>query len=236
MRRILLFLIAFSLLYLTVGAQAHQVLAQYFKFDLGGATPSVGNSFQVKIMINSAGKDVMGGDAIVVFDNNKLSINSSQNGGFLSSFQDSPIGGMANKYLFSAWEVSEAYAKKTSTDTLFATANLTAKSGGSTTLSFDCTSGTTDSNIWDTTQKDILNCTQSASLAINIGGAATPSPTLRPAPTSTPSATPTKKPTSTPTPRNTPRPTLKRAGSTEVTVGILGIAGFLTVVGILLIL
>ena len=178
MRKLLLFLIILSFIYLTAGAKVHGVMAQYFKFEPLTSNPTVNGTFDVKILINTAGKNVMGGDAILIFDNNKVSIDSSKNGNFFSSFQDSPIGGMANKYLLSAWEVSEAYSKKTATDTLFATATLTAKTGGATTLSFDCTSGTTDSNIWDTTQKDIINCSQSTPLTINIGGSATPSPTM----------------------------------------------------------
>jgi len=243
MRSFLSVLLILGLFIIWAGTNANAVYAQNFKFELGTTSPiTVGSSFPVKVLINTAGSKVTVGDAIVIFDNNLLSISSAQNGGFFSSFTNSPIGGSANKYILAGFEASDLYAKSTTTDALFATMNLSAKAGGTTSLAFDCTQSNTtgtDSNIWDVSQKDIINCSQTLPLTINIGGpgpTGTPSATLTPAPTSSPSATPTRKPTAAPIPTNVPKPTMPRSGTAEVTVGLLGIGALLTVVGLLIIL
>lgn len=243
MRLIRTLLIIFILF--IASASINPTYAQSFKFQLANpATPaaSVGSNFDVKVMINTVGKQSLGGDAILVFDSNVLSIKSATKGTFYEVFQDHSIGGATNKYLLSAWQSTEANPVSSSSDTLYGTVTFNAKTAGNTTLSFDCTSGSADSNIWDTNQTDIIGCSSMQSLALNIGGSgstSTPTVTLTPGPTSTPSATPTPRPTSTPVPTNTPRPTISempRTGAVEVTMAALGFGVLLTVVGILVIL
>ncbi len=226
-------------------ASVHAVFAQTYKFQLANtATPAatVGNDVDVKVLINTAGKQTLGGDAIVVFDSNLLGIKSAQKGTFYEVFQDHTIGGTTNKYLLSAWQTTEVNPVSNTADTLFGTVTFTAKTAGSATLSFDCTTGSIDSNIWDTTQADILKCADTKPLTFTIGGpgpTATPAATLTPGPTSTPSATSTPRPTSTRAPTNTPRPTvsiLPRSGTAEITIGALGLGAILTIVGLLVIL
>lgn len=244
MKRILLTLLIIFILFIS-SVSVNAAYAQVFKFQLATpATPaaSVGSNFDVKVLINTAGKQSLGGDAIIIYDNNMLSINSATKGTFFEVFQDHAIGGTSNKYLLSAWQSTEVNPVSTSADTLYGTVTFTAKAPGNATLSFDCTSGTTDSNIWDTNQTDIIQCSGVQSLALNIGGpgpTSTPAATLTPGPTSTPAATATPRPTSTPVPTNTPNPTisaLPRTGTVEVTIGALGLGVLLTVVGILVIL
>jgi len=226
----------------TASVSVNAVYAQSFKFQLATpATPaaSVGSNFDVKVLINTAGKQSLGADAIVVFDSSKLDIKSVQKGTFYEVFQDHAIGGTTNKYLLSAWQSTELNPVSTATDTLLGTLTFNAKAAGSANLSFDCTSGSTDSNIWDTNQADIIKCSDTLPLALNIGAAATPTATLTPGPTATPAATATPRPTSTPVPTNTPRPTiaeLPRTGVAEMTIGALGLGALLTIVGILVIL
>ncbi len=237
MKYLLALIIVLTLFFST--ASVHAVFAQVYKFQLANtATPAatVGNDFDVKVLINTAGKQTLGGDAIVVFDNNILSIKSAQKGTFFEVFQDHTIGGTTNKYLLSAWQTTEVNPVSTSADSLFGTVTFTAKTAGNATLSFDCTSGSTDSNIWDTTQADILKCADVKPLTFTIGG---PGPTATPAATMTPAPTAIPQPTSTPAPSNTPRPTisvLPRSGTAEVTIGALGIGAFLTMGGLLIML
>lgn len=243
MRFILTLLLIFILFISSASVPA--AYAQVFKFSLANpATPAAqtGNNFDVKILINTNGQKTLGGDAIVVYDPNFLTINPpAVKGTFFDVFQDHTIGGTTNKYLLSAWQTTDVNPVSTANDSLFGTVTFNAKSSGNTTLSFDCTTGTTDSNIWDTNQNDIINCANMQPLALNIGGpgpTSTPAATMTPAPTSTPSATPIV-PTSTTAPTNTPRPTisiLPRTGSTEVTFAALGLGAILTLVGILVIL
>lgn len=222
-----------------------QAYAQVFKFQLANtATPAavVGGTVDVKILINTAGKQSLGGDAIVIFDNNKVSVKTAVTGNFFNVFEPHPIGGTTNKYLFSAWQYDALSPTSTTTDALFGTVTLNALSAGNAALSFDCTSGSVDSNIWDTTQTDMIKCADMQPLTINIGGTgptSTPSATMTPVPTSVPIPTATPKPTSTPVPTNTPRPTisiLPRTGTIEMTIGALSIGAVLTIVGLLVIL
>lgn len=224
-----------------------KVYAQSFKFQLPEGSPNVasaGASFQIKILINTAGLETINGDALIIFDPTKMAVEKAETGNFFTYFSGNPLGGVNNKYLLSSWEESVARPKKSTTDTLFATLTLKGKSAGATSLTFDCTPASeADSNINQASDsKDIIKCSDLQPANFTIGpGAPTPLPTatLTPGPTSTPSATPTKKPTSTPVPTNTPRPTvaeLPRSGTAELTFAGLAVGLILTVVGILLIL
>lgn len=242
MKQILTLLIIFILFISSASLSA--AYAQFFKFQLAnpGSTPQAGSTFDVKVLINTTGKQSLGADAIVVFESSKVSTKSATSGNFYNVFQDHAIGGTTNKYLLSAWQATALTPVSTSTDTLFATVTFNALASGSTQLSFECTSGISDSNIWDTNQADMINCGSSTSLTVNIGGpgpTSTPSATMTPAPTATPAATATPRPTSTPVPTNTPKPTiseLPRTGVVEVTLGALGLGALLTIVGLLVIL
>lgn len=249
MKILLTILIVFILFISSVSVRA--VYAQSFKFqpaNIASPAASVGGTFDVKILVNTAGKQSLGGDAIVVFDSSKVSVKSAVTGNFYNVFEPHSIGGTTNKYLLSAWQYDALSPTSTTTDALFGTVTLNALAAGNATLSFDCTSGSVDSNIWDTTQTDMIKCADMQPLTVNIGGpgpTSTPSATATPVPTSVPVATATPVPTSTPVPTttpvptNTPRPTisiLPRTGTVEVTVGALGLGVVLTVVGLLVIL
>ncbi|MCJ7740108.1 hypothetical protein MUP32_02195, partial [Candidatus Microgenomates bacterium] len=250
MKKFLVFFIFGIVAFLSVGAK--ETYAQTFKLELANPsqTISVGSAFQVKVLINTGGQQAINGDALISFDPAKVSIDTAVTGDFFSYFSASPLGGADNKYLASSWEESVAHAKTSSTDTLFATLSLTAKTNGTTSLSFDCTAGNeADSNINKASDStDILNCSVLAPLNLTIGsgGAAEASPTPGGADSLTPTVTPpsgsvtsTPIPTSTPKPTSTPRPTisvLPRSGVVEVTFTALGIGILLTVMGALSIL
>lgn len=226
--------------------------AQYFKFDVSEVTQPVpvGSTFNVKILINTAGIQVISGDALFGFDPSKVSINSAESGNFFTYFSGTPLGGANNKYLVSSWEESISSAKSSSSDTLFATLSLTAKTNGTAVLSFDCTVGSeADSNINQASDsKDIIKCSGMTPVTIALGtggptGEPTPTSlpvtTTAPTPTSGPIATSTPVPTSVSIPTKAPHPvvsTVPRSGVAEVTFVALGIGVLLTVVGALLIL
>lgn len=248
---ILIILISGALFFSSV--KANEVYAQYFKFELVDPSKQCGD-FQVKILINTAGVKTINGDTLIVFDNNKLNIESAQTGNFYNYFMANPVSGTNNKYLITSWEESVAHAQSSTVDTLFATLNLKAKAAGSTNLSFLCDSGRdgTGSHInRDSDSADILKCNLLQPLTLSLTGAScdgvspTPTENLTPSPSSTPLATPTARPTSTPVPTsppaptNTPRPTvsqLPRAGIIDSTLTALGLGSLLTIVGILFML
>lgn len=234
-------------IFFALAASAQGVYAQ--TFTLQPVDPaksiSVGDSFQVNILINTNGEKVNNGDALVNFDPLKVSINSAQFATFfpyISYSHADLLGGQTSKYLVTIGQDNVAQAPSSTVNTLFATLNLTARGGGTTSLSFDCTPGTgADTNINRASDaQDIINCSALTPLNLTIGGSViTPSPTVIASPTSTPRPTATVAPTSTPVPTNTPRPTisqLPRSGTTEITVGIFGVGILLTVVGLLVIL
>jgi len=231
--------------------------AQSLKMELVNPTQqiSVGNTFQVKLLINTGNIEAINADALLTFEPTKVSVDSATTANFFTYFSSSPLSGNPNQYLISSWEESVAHAKKSSTDTIMATLSLTANAAGSTSLGFVCTPGTeADSNINRASDsQDILtNCTALTPLTLTIGGGGTVNPTSTPGagqPTSTPGATveptATPIPTATPTlrPTNTPRPTsppppsvttLPRAGTVGTTMAAFGMAAALLTVGGLL--
>lgn len=233
--KILLTVFIASILFVT-SVFANEVYAQTFKFELvdPGQTIEVGDSFQVKIFINTEGEETINGDALIIFEQDKLNINSSQSGDFFTYFTSTPLSGVDNKYLISSWEESIAHSKSSTTDNLFATLSLTAKACGNTSLTFDCTPGTgADSNINRASDsQDIIDCNGLTSLTVNNCSSTGPTsaPTSAPNPTAVPTALPTSAPTDIPIPTKAGPP---RAGSIGITFAALGIGVLLTTVGVL---
>lgn len=246
MKTVFAIFIVFILFVSSASVQA--VFAQSFKFQLANpASPaaSEGGTFQVNVLINTAGEETINGDVLFTYDPAAITIDKTQvkkpSPEFYTYLAANPLAGSNNKFLISSWEESVANPKKSQTDTLFAIMTVKAVKAGTSSLAFNCV----DANEADTNinrasdSKDIVKCSELKSLSFNIGAGPLPTATLTPGPTGTPSATPTKKPTSTPAPTNTPRPTvaeLPRSGAVEVTFAALGLGLVLTVMGILLIL
>jgi len=257
--KIIIGLIIFSFLY-AVSSLVSKANAQVFKFELSQPTQNiaVGSSFDVNLLIDTAGQEAINGDALIIYDPAKLVINSAASNNFFTYFSANPLGGTNNKYLVSSWEESIAHAKSSSTAIPFATLNLIAQSAGTTTLTFECTPGTeADSNINRASDStDMINCNGLTPLTLSIGTSGpttppglptstppfgiTPTVTSIPSPTPLPTVTPTIRPTSTPIPpppTNPPQATqLPRAGSVDLTLAVLGLGTVLTIVGILIIL
>lgn len=236
-------------LFFFLTAPVNGVNAQVFKLELAnpGQTIKTGDTFDVNIMINTAGEETINGDALINYESSKVTINSATNGGFFTYFAATPLGGTANKYLITAWELV-GYSKSTTEEKLFATFTAKALSGPSTTFSFDCTPDTgADSNINRASDsEDIIDCNGLNTLTVSIGGDSivptatgtpVPSPTGASQPTATPLPTATSvPPTSTPIPTNTPQPQvteLPKAGIFESTIAFLSVGVVLTMFGLL---
>lgn len=250
-----LIIFALIIVFLTILPGVNKVSAQVLKMQLANPSAAISpnSTFTVNLLINTAGKQTLGADAMIVFDPAKVSIDSAAAASptFYSFFSaNSPclLGGFTNKCYINAWDDSVAHQKSSTTDTLMATMSLKAKATGATSLTWECTSLNTDTNIvLATDNSDIIKCADLTPLVLNIGSSGptgTPAPTVpttTPAPTVIPTATPTPSPTPLPTatptriPTATPRPTvaiLPNAGSTEVTVFALGLGIILTIVGV----
>lgn len=258
-------ILIFGLSFVFFMASANSVEAQIYKMVLENPSAAINadDTFNVKVLINTEGVEAINGDALIIFDPAKISIESAQSNNFFTFAFSTLVSGSSNKYLASSWEESVAHAKSSTADTPFYTLSLKAISNGATQLSFDCTNGSeADTNInRSSDSNDVVKCPLSP-LALNIGGSAAnpnptpttsgssePTPTTDPTtvvnPTTTPSPTPTltrtPTPTRTPTLTRTPTPTktiteLPRAGYFDNTLKLVGVGTVLTLVGLLFML
>lgn len=203
------------------------VFAQGMKLELADPAQqiAVGDTFQVKLLINTGGVDTINADALLLFESAKVAITDVVTENFYTYFSHVPLSGNPNQYLISSWEESVAHAKSSTADTPIGILSVKANAVGSTTLSFVCTPGTeADSNINRASDsQDILSgCSGLTPLTLTIGtGGTNPTPTTAGGgnptavptapggngPTSVPVPTSTPTPTFTPTPTSTPRPT-----------------------------
>lgn len=180
--------------------------AQTLSFEPTQKGVSIGESFTVKININTSSQQTSGADAQITYDSNVLQIGTISSGGFYSNFGSNPVSGEPNKYTISGFE-TDSTSTKTGTGT-FAQIIFTGKASGTSTVSFDCTAGnTTDSNIIKVGGDDIITCASLSTASYTVGGGGGSN--------------------------NTPAPTnLPVTGSTEVTMVAVGVGILLTVLGL----
>jgi len=176
------FLLAGFLVFL--GVFSPLVLAQttnpHLSFSPSTTTVTVGETFDVDVLVDTGGQAVDGVDAIISYDQDLLEAVSVTAGSFLFTTTNS----LATAGKIKIYGVAESGSPKTGTGTL-ATITLRAKSAGEATLTFDCQSGvTTDSNI-NKGSEDIIVCTSNGTGVYTLGSStssaslsATPSPTV----------------------------------------------------------
>ncbi len=176
------FLLAGFLVFL--GVFSPLVFAQttnpHLSFSPSTTTVTVGETFDVDVLVDTGGQAVDGVDAIISYDQDLLEAVSVTAGSFLSTTTNS----LATAGKIKIYGVAESGSPKTGTGTL-ATITLRAKSAGEATLTFDCQSGvTTDSNI-NKGSEDIIVCTSNGTGVYTLGSStssaslsATPSPTV----------------------------------------------------------
>ncbi len=251
-----------TIAFLTV--MPRSAFAQSMKLELANPSQqiSVGDTFQVRLLINTGGVDTINADALLLFESAKVAITDVVTENFYTYFSHVPLSGNPNQYLISSWEESIAHAKSSTSDTPIGILSVKANAVGSTTFSFVCTPGTeADSNINRASDsQDILSgCSGLTPLTLSIGtgGGGSPTPTTgggvnptavptvpggnrpvsTPVPTSTPTPTSTPRPTATPIPTSAAVPTvaeLPRAGAVETTMMGMGMAALLLTVGAVL--
>ena len=184
---------------------AQKTYAQVFILDPSTATKNVGEEFTVNLNIDTQSKAVASADVKLTFDSTILELVKVDKGDFFSDEADYIGAGT----LYVGGFFREQYVTKNGSGKL-ATLTLKGKTVGSSPLSFTCSTQTNDSNIFDSSANDVINCSgiQNGSYTITGGSSptGTPMPTLTP--TSTPTPTPTtgsgSSPTSTPVPTSTP--------------------------------
>ncbi len=224
---------------------AQKTYAQVFILDPSAATKKVGEEFTVNLNIDTQGKTVASADVKLTFDSTILELVKVDKGDFFSDEADY----IGTGTLYVGGFFREQYATKNGSGKL-AIVTLKGKTVGSSPFSFTCSTQTNDSNIFDSTAKDLINCSgiQNGSYTIISGSSPTATLTSTPTPTpttglgSSPTAIPVSTSTPTPTPSSsgggvsqpTPTPPATGVFSPAIFFGAGGI--FLTILGIALIL
>lgn len=140
--------------------------AAYLKFDKETVDASVGEEFQVKVMIDTEGEEVVSTDAYVSYDEEKLEATGVQ----ASDFFDTVTYDLLTGKVYVAGMSDDIGVGKTGTGAI-ATITFKPKTSGSTTLAFIC-----DPNATQTSKiikvgvdaENIINCSSNKSLSVNI--------------------------------------------------------------------
>lgn len=217
----------FALLFFVFAQKAH---AQIFILDPSAATKNVGEEFTVNLNIDTQGKAVAQADVKLTFDSTILEVVRVDKGDFFPDGGDYVGAGT----LYVGGFLREQYVTKNGSGKL-ATVTLKGKTAGSSLLSFTCSTQTIDSNIFDSSANDVINCSgiQNGSYTITGGSSLTETPTLTPTPTTGSGSSPT----STPVPISTPSSSGGEASQptpTPPTTGVFSPTIFFGAGGILL--
>jgi hypothetical protein len=158
------------------------VNAATLEFSPTSGSHSTNTTFDVEIKVNTGTEETTSTDAVIVFDNELLSVDSVKYGTFYSTVLHSE----QNDKLYISGMVDSPTDVVTGTGVL-ATITFNTLTAGTATLSFDCTSGKTDdSNVSknDLDSTDIIVCTSLTDASYTITGDSVATATV--APTSLP--------------------------------------------------
>lgn len=188
------------------------VWAQFFSFNPTGVTKNIGEQFTVVINVDTGGKQVKGADAKISFDPAIIEIVSIEKGAFF------PKGGYNvdtdTGKIYLSYGFDQALTTNSGTGS-FVTLTLKGKKAGTGNLTWVCSAQTSDTNIWDVSSNDIVNCSSTAAGVYTIVESGS-SPTGTPGPTGNPTAT----------------PSIPATGVTLPTFLTVGVGILLTIVGL----
>jgi hypothetical protein len=166
-----------------LGAAGSVAFAQtqpaYFTFGTASSQPTVGKSFTLPVIIDTGSQKVAGGDAIIRYDPQALSVVRVEPGEIFDTYPSNTFDLAGNIQISGA--MSETTASFSGRGT-FGTLTLRGNRAGSTTISFTCSEGqNNDSNILQAlTNVDIIDCTRTNSTTLLIAAAPTAPPTAAP--------------------------------------------------------
>lgn len=199
------------LFFLTIRVSAAS--AATLSLDPVSASAPVGQSFNVKLTIDTEGESVTSTDVILLFDDSILQVlNVVEGDNGQDSFFPRLSYTVSPNELYIPSDVIESIDKRTGTGVV-GTITFQGSREGIADVQFDCTAGkTSDTNIMksDKNSTDIVDCSRLVPGRYTIGSGL-------PQPTSTPAVGGPPLPTATPLP---PQPV---SGSFEVTTAIIGL-------------
>jgi len=156
----------FSIFAFFVFFDVKEAKAQFLSLEPGTNQISAGEEFSVNVNLNTEEVAVAGADVKLTFNSNILEVTKVEKGDFFSG------GGynIGNGVLYIAGFFSEKRETKAGIGKV-ATIYLKGKKGGSSALTFVCSSKTNDTNILDASANDIVDCnmTKNGSYVV-IGG------------------------------------------------------------------
>jgi len=209
-------------------------LAATLSLSPSTGTFNQGCSFNLEIKLDTGGQQTDGTDAIVLFDQGKLTATNVTTGSIYSDYPGTTPDNDAGKVTVSGLaSVSSAFS---GTGTL-ATINFTVKetaSTGATMVKFDFDANdktkTTDSNVVQRgTVLDILSSVSGGNYTIGTGTCGAPAPVV----TTLPKTGQGAVSVSTPSGQEVPLKTLPPAGSEQLTLTLTIVGSVLTILGIL---
>jgi len=153
--------------------------AATLEFSPATGSHTTGTAFNVEIKVDTKGQDTTSTDAVIVFNNQLLSVDNVTYGQFYSTVLHSE----QNSKLYISGMVDSAGTVKNGTGTL-ATVSFKGLTAGTAALSFECEAGRTDdSNVSknDVDSTDILDCAALTDASYTLSGSTVASPTPDPA-------------------------------------------------------
>jgi hypothetical protein len=152
-------------------ALAAPVEAAKISFSPATGTFAVSSPMKIDIVVDTEGIDTMSTDAVILYDNKMLKLDTVTYGSFYGTVLHSE---KTNKILISGM-VSDATKVVSGTGTL-ASITFTPLTNGTATLTFDCTAGKTDdTNVAknDLNASDIVSCSSLVAGSYTIGNGTT---------------------------------------------------------------
>ncbi|GIW63169.1 MAG: hypothetical protein KatS3mg091_701 [Patescibacteria group bacterium] len=143
-----------------------KIYAGYFSFEQQNLTVGVGESFSVIVKIDTENTEVVGAEALIDYDNVKLSVNSISNLNFFDEFSYDII----DQGIYITGSFVDIQQTKSGSGQ-FAKITFTAEEPGTVTLEFICDPNILESSsIFDSNTEETIVCSSNQTAEITITG------------------------------------------------------------------
>lgn len=194
-KKVLPLAIAFFLMGLVIDVRA-AIAGPRLYFEPASGNYDQNSEFTVTVKIDTGGKEAMTADALINFDNSKLTVVQVTNGGFFSGF-DYNVEDSNGRLTIYAFSEQPLQTKSGVGDLAVITFKGVAE--GTASVSFLCQAGNdTDSAIWDAQGNDLIDCAANGSGSYTVGtgdSGSDSNSSITPTPTETESAPEAPTPT-----------------------------------------
>lgn len=182
----------FFLIFLIFFIFTTEVQAAFLKFDKENLEVSTGETFQVQVIVDSEGEEIVSTDAYISYDEQRLEVVSVEAGDFFDTVSYDILEGR----LYIAGITEDIGIGKTGSG-LLATVTFKAKTSGEFTLAYICDPNDAQSSKIikvGVDAENIINCSSNGSLSLKITGSSQPTAETSGGSTVSKSATPNQLP------------------------------------------